>query len=49
MSQGHYVALAYTVFALAMAWDYLAPRLYLRRIRRDIQLRARREAQRKNA
>lgn len=39
-----YVTAAYLVFAVVLAWDYLAPRLRLRRVRRTIALRQRREA-----
>ena len=37
-----YVGGAYLVFALVLAWDYLAPRLRLSRVRRGIALRLRR-------
>jgi heme exporter protein D len=43
-----YVTLAYVSAALVLAWDYLAPRLRLARARRDIALRARRDAARNN-
>lgn len=46
MSYLEYVAGAYAVFAAWLAWDFWAPRLRLSRIRRQIQLRARREAAR---
>ncbi len=46
MSYAGYVAAAYGVFAIVLAWDYLAPRLSLRRTRRQIALRARRESAR---
>jgi heme exporter protein D len=39
-----YVTAAYLVFAVVLAWDYLAPRLRLARVRRAIALRQRREA-----
>lgn len=42
MSYLEYVVGAYAVFALCLAWDYLAPRLHLARIRRDIALRVQR-------
>ena len=48
MSHYDYVALAYGVFAVAMAWDYPAPRLRLKRAHRDILLRARREQAREH-
>jgi heme exporter protein D len=41
-----YVTAAYLVFAVALAWDYLLPRLRLRRAQRDILARARRDAAR---
>jgi len=41
-----YVAAAYAVFAIVMAWDYVAPRVRLSRVRRSIMLRAQREAAR---
>ena len=44
-----YVSAAFIAFALILGWDYLAPRLRLQRIRRDILARARREAARKTA
>ena len=39
-----YVAAAYTVFVVVLAWDYVAPRVKLARVRRAIALRSRREA-----
>jgi heme exporter protein D len=39
-----YVTAAYLVFAAVLAWDYVAPRLRLARVRRAIALRQRREA-----
>ena len=39
---------AYAVFAAFLAWDFLVPRLRLARARRNIVLRAKREAARKN-
>lgn len=47
MSHGDYVALAYAVAGIVIAWDLLAPQLRLRQVRRQILLRAKREAQRK--
>jgi hypothetical protein len=41
-----YVTAAYSVFVAVLAWDYLAPRLRLARIRRGVALRLRREAAR---
>ena len=42
-----YVGGAYLVFALIMAWDFIAPRVKLSRVRRMIALRVRRETARK--
>jgi heme exporter protein D len=44
-----YVGLAYAVFAVVLAWDYLAPRMKLAQLRRAIALRFRREQGKKNA
>ena len=44
-----YVGGAYLVFVLAMAWDYVAPRLKLARVRRAIALRLRRHEARSAA
>jgi heme exporter protein D len=41
-----YVGAAYAVFAAVLAWDYLAPRIQLARLRRQIALRIRRDAAR---
>lgn len=46
MSYREYVVGAYAVFALFLAWDFLAPRLRLARARRNIVLRAKRDAAR---
>ena len=46
MSYLEYVVGAYAVFAAFLAWDFLAPRLRIARIRRAIVQRARREASR---
>ncbi|KAF1693715.1 heme exporter protein CcmD [Pseudoxanthomonas koreensis] len=43
MSYLPYVIGAYAVFALVMLWDFLAPRLQLRRELRAARLRAARE------
>jgi heme exporter protein D len=48
MIASNYVAGAYLVFAAVLAWDYLAPRVQLRRALRAIAARARREAARKD-
>ena len=39
-----YIGAAYAVFAIVMAWDYLAPRIKLAQVRRAIALRIRRDA-----
>ena len=49
MSINPFVSASFAVFAAILAWDYLAPRLKLRQVRRAIALRARREAARKSA
>ncbi len=41
-----YVVAAYAVFVVVMLWDMLTPVLRVRRILRDVRLRARREAAR---
>jgi len=41
-----YVVGAYAVFAAYLAWDFMAPRWRIHRIRRAIGQRARREAAR---
>jgi heme exporter protein D len=46
MSYQGYVTAAYSVFAIVMAWDFLAPRLQLRLQLRSARLRAAREAAR---
>jgi hypothetical protein len=48
MSYLEYVVGAYAVFAAFLAWDFAVPRLKLARTRRDIVLRAKREAARKS-
>ena len=42
-----YVGIAYAVFAIVLGWDYVAPRVKLARVRREIALRQRRDAARK--
>ena len=39
-----YVGSAFAIAAAFLAWDYLAPRLQLQRVRRAIRLRARRDS-----
>ena len=46
MSYREYVIGAYAVFAVFLAWDFLVPRLRLARARRNIVLRAKRDAAR---
>ena len=46
MSYLGYVVGAYAVFAAFLAWDFLVPGLRLARARRNIVLRAKREAAR---
>ncbi len=43
-----YVRFAYAVFAIVLAWDYLAPRIKLAQVRRAIALRTRRDQTRKS-
>ena len=42
-----YVGIAYAVFAIVLAWDYIAPRVRLARVRREVVLRQRRDAVRR--
>lgn len=44
MSYLSYVAGAYAVFAIVLLWDFIAPRLQIRRELRTARLRAAREA-----
>lgn len=46
LSYAPYVWSAFAVFLAVFAWDVLAPWLRLRRLRREIVLRARRQAAR---
>jgi heme exporter protein D len=46
MTYQGYVAGAYAVFALFLAWDFVVPRLRLAKARRDIAKRAARDAAR---
>ena len=46
MTYLEYVIGAYAVFALVLAWDFLAPRLQVRRELRAARLRAARETRR---
>lgn len=38
-----FVAAAYIIFALALLWDYFAPRFAYKKTLRNIRLRARRQ------
>jgi len=44
MSYFEYVVAAYAVFAMVLAWDFVAPKLQLRQQLRAAKLRAAREA-----
>ena len=46
MTINAFSASAYGVFAAVLVWDYLAPRIRLAKVRRDIALRGRRETAR---
>jgi heme exporter protein D len=46
MSYQGYVTAAYSVFAIVMAWDFLAPRLQLRLQLRSARMRAARDVAR---
>ena len=46
MSYLSYVAAAYAVFAVVLLWDFLAPRLQLRRELRAARMRLARESKR---
>ena len=46
MSYQNYVIAAYTVFAVVLLWDLIAPRLQIRQQLRAAKLRATREAAR---
>jgi heme exporter protein D len=43
MSYQNYVVAAYAVFAIVLAWDFVAPRLQIRRELRAAQLRVTRD------
>jgi hypothetical protein len=44
-----YLGLAYAVAGLVLAWDFIAPRLHLARVRRAIAQRIRRAQPKPNA
>jgi heme exporter protein D len=46
MSYVSYVAAAYAVFAIVLLWDFVAPRLQIRRELRAARMRAARETTR---
>ncbi len=41
-----YVVAAYAVFAVVLAWDFVAPKIAIARTLREIRMRAQREAAR---
>jgi heme exporter protein D len=46
MTYLEYVIAAYAVFAIVLIWDFVAPRLKIRSVLRDVRMRAKREAAR---
>ena len=46
MNFNTFIASAYLVFAAVLVWDYVAPRIRLAKVRRDIAGRIRRDATR---
>ena len=46
MTYVEYVIGAYAVFLAALIWDFVSPRLRIRRILRGVRMRAQREAAR---
>ena len=46
MTYVEYVIGAYAVFLVALIWDFVSPRLRIRRILRGVRMRAQREAAR---
>lgn len=46
MTYVEYVVGAYAVFLAALIWDFVSPRLRIRRILRGVRMRAQREAAR---
>ncbi len=44
-----YVLASYAIFVAMLVWDFLAPQLRMRRVRRELTTRQRREAARKGA
>jgi heme exporter protein D len=48
MSYLHYVIAAYAVFVVVLLWDFIVPRLQIRRLLRDARLRGSRQRRRGN-
>jgi heme exporter protein D len=46
MSYLEYLVAAYVIFAVVLAWDFIAPKLKIARVLRDVRLRAKRDAAR---
>ncbi|WDS36546.1 heme exporter protein CcmD [Pseudoxanthomonas sp.] len=46
MTYLHYVIAAYAVFVLVLAWDFIVPRLQIRRLLRDARQRGSRQRRR---
>ncbi len=46
MNYQEYVIGAYAVFAIVLLWDFIAPRIKIGRVLRDVRKRAKREAAR---
>lgn len=46
MTYLHYVIAAYVVFAAVLSWDFIVPRLQIRKLLRDARLRGRRQRRR---
>lgn len=49
ISHTPFIIVSYAVFAAFLVWDFVAPRLALRRLRRELGARAARVERRKNA
>jgi len=48
MNHSPFIIAAYAVFAAFLLWDFIAPRLALRRLRRELGARAARAQRRKS-
>lgn len=46
MNYQEYVIGAYAVFAIVLLWDFIAPRVKIGQVLRDVRMRAKREAAR---